>query len=134
MEISFFVSLFQRRENPSKRSCEGDKRKNISADETTHNPVNNESNGKVKSWGNESRKEDAGKDLHKETTTEPNIPDKSNLPDTPENPGSLDAIQVVPDKYCHSVETSSAPEESEMSNTPHTPKNLEKEDTNTEEE
>lgn len=132
---------FQDQENLSKKNCGCDKEKKTSADETTHSPASNKTRAKAKSRGNESRKETSKKDdtgAEQEETIihpapKPNVPEKSISPDTPENPGCCDTIQVTPDKHPQTVETSLAPDGSEMSNTPHTPRTQEQETTSTKE-
>ncbi|XP_044222430.1 sperm axonemal maintenance protein CFAP97D1 [Thunnus albacares] len=128
-------------ENSSKKSCGCEKEKKTSADETTHSPVNNKTRGKAKSKENKSRKETTKKENtgteQEEATThpapKPNVPEKSISPDTLENPGFSDTIQVTLDKPPHTVETSLACDGPEMSNTPHTPKTNRQETTSTEE-
>ncbi|CAK6959119.1 sperm axonemal maintenance protein CFAP97D1 [Scomber scombrus] len=124
-------------DNPRKKSCSCKKEKKTCADETTHSPASTKTKGKEKSKGNESRKETSKKEdtgtEQEETTTnpapKPNIPEKSISPDTPENPGSSDTIQVTPDKNPHTAERAMYPDGSEMPNTPHTPKTHEQETT-----
>lgn len=89
----------QGQENPTKKSIDCDKGQKISADATTNSPASNKANGKAES--DEKRKEtseteDSSAEIQQNIATysspEPNVPEKSISPDTPENPGSSDTI------------------------------------------
>ncbi|XP_071335781.1 sperm axonemal maintenance protein CFAP97D1 isoform X2 [Trachinotus anak] len=126
-------------EKPRKQSSGCDKEQKMNTDATTRSPASNTTNGKAESEENEKKTEISKKqgvteiqqDTDTHPVTEPNVPEKSISPDTPENPDPSDTIQITPDK--HSVEQSLAPGGSEMSNTPNTPSTHRQETTCTEE-
>uniref|UniRef100_A0A3B4U4R8 CFAP97 domain containing 2 n=1 Tax=Seriola dumerili TaxID=41447 RepID=A0A3B4U4R8_SERDU len=97
--------------------------KKISTDTATRRHASNKTNGESESEENEKKKDVSEKqeretEIQQDTDThpvpEPNMPEKSISPDTPENPS--ETIQIKTDK--HSVEQSLASDGSEMSNTP----------------
>ncbi|XP_044071971.1 sperm axonemal maintenance protein CFAP97D1 [Siniperca chuatsi] len=113
------ANLQKGQEKPIKKGSDCDKEHKISADPTTHNPASNKANGKAESERKEtSKKEGTGTEIKQDRATYP-APE----PDTAENAGSSDTIQITADKP-NTAETFSSPDGSEVSNT-HTPKTLE---------
>ncbi|XP_029315445.1 uncharacterized protein cfap97d2 [Cottoperca gobio] len=103
------------------KRCDRSKEKKTGA--TTHSPGNAESVQKIK---RKETDENEGTEIQQDMSTypQPNTPEKSILPDTPENPSSSDTIQITADNPPHIAETFSSFDGSEMSSTPHTPKTL----------
>ncbi|KAK2840054.1 hypothetical protein Q5P01_013794 [Channa striata] len=91
-----------------------EKPNNKSTDPATHNPVTNNTNCKTDSEENEKRREatktkETGSETQQDadkSLPEPNIPEKSTSPDTPQNQGSFDTVQITKEKHPHSAGTS----------------------------
>lgn len=85
---------FQGQEEPTKKCSDCDKGQKISAEATAHSPASNKANVNAVSEESEKRKETkkkegTGTEIQQDTAThlapEPNVPEKSISPGTPEN-------------------------------------------------